>query len=425
MGGRRRHDVIPSFGTALRVWLRLGCISFGGPIAQIDLMHREVVERRRWIDERSFLHALRLCTALPGPEAQQLACYLGYRLHGVRGALASGGLFILPSLVLIIALSWIYMAFGETGIVTGIVRALGGAVIALVVAAGIRMARKVVRTRWTLGIAIIAGGAMLLGAPFPLLVVLGALAGFLIGRARPQALVPLEDQEDPGEPPHAVDRPALVRRAIIGAAVWLGAIAVLLAVGGVIAELTGFFTIVALVTFGGAYAVLPFVAAAAVGRFGWLTPEQMIAGLALGETTPGPLIMVNSFVGFVAGWTVLGGAAGGIAGALVATFATFAPSFLMISVGAPLIDHVPRRGPIADALAALQGVVAGAIAVLVVYLADHAILRDGGLDVLAALIAVVVFALQRRGVPVPILVLAAAAIGAVVGLIGPSVGLLA
>lgn len=417
--------MIPSFGTALRVWLRLGCISFGGPIAQIDLMHREVVERRRWIDERSFLHALRLCTALPGPEAQQLACYLGYRLHGVRGALASGGLFILPSLVLIIALSWIYMAFGETGIVTGIVRALGGAVIALVVAAGIRMARKVVRTRWTLGIAIIAGGAMLLGAPFPLLVVLGALAGFLIGRARPQALVPLEDQEDPGEPPHAVDRPALVRRAIIGAAVWLGAIAVLLAVGGVIAELTGFFTIVALVTFGGAYAVLPFVAAAAVGRFGWLTPEQMIAGLALGETTPGPLIMVNSFVGFVAGWTVLGGAAGGIAGALVATFATFAPSFLMISVGAPLIEHVPRRGPIADALAALQGVVAGAIAVLVVYLADHAILRDGGLDVLAALIAVVVFALQRRGVPVPILVLAAAAIGAVVGLIGPSVGLLA
>ncbi|MEI7439804.1 MAG: chromate transporter, partial [Thermoleophilia bacterium] len=145
-----------SFGEALRVWLRLGCISFGGPIAQIDLMHREVVERRGWIDERSFLHALRLCTALPGPEAQQLACYLGYRLHGVRGAIASGGLFILPSLLLIIALSWIYMAFGDTGVVTGIVRALGGAVVALVVAAGIRMGRKVVKTRWTLGIAIIA-----------------------------------------------------------------------------------------------------------------------------------------------------------------------------------------------------------------------------------------------------------------------------
>ncbi len=415
----------PSFGAALRVWLRLGCVSFGGPIAQVDLMHREIVERRRWVDERSFLHALRLCTALPGPEAQQLACYLGYRLHGVRGAIASGGLFILPSLLLIIALSWIYMAFGETGVVTGIVRALGGAVVALVVAAGIRMGRKVVKTRWTLGIALVAGVAMLLGALFPILVALGALAGVLIGRVRPAALVPLEDQEDPGAPPEAIDRPALVRRAIIGAAIWLAAIGALLVVGGVIAELTGFFTIVALVTFGGAYAVLPFVAAAAVGRFGWLTPEQMIAGLALGETTPGPLIMVNSFVGFVAGWTILGGAAGGIAGALVATFATFAPSFLMISVGAPLIDHVPRRGPVADALAALQGVVAGAIAVLVVYLADHAILRDGGIDLLAAAIAVAVFVLQRRGLPVPALIVAAAAIGAVVGLLGPAVGLLA
>ena len=415
----------PSFGAALRVWLRLGCLSFGGPVAQIDLMHREVVERRQWVDERSFLHALRLCTALPGPEAQQLACYLGYRLHGVRGAIASGGLFILPSLLLIIALSWMYMTLGETSIVTGIVRALGGAVIALVVAAGLRMGRKVVRTRWTLGIGVLAAAAMLLGTPFPILVVVGGLAGILIGRARPAALVPLEDQEDPSEPPHAVDRRVLIRRAAIGAALWLGAIGALLAVGGVVAELTGFFTIVALVTFGGAYAVLPFVAAAAVGRFGWLTPEQMIAGLALGETTPGPLIMVNSFVGFVAGWTTLGGATGGIVGALVATFATFAPSFLLITVGAPLVDHVPRRGPVADALAALQGVVAGAIAVLVVYLADHALLQNGGVDLLAAAIAIVVFALHRRGVPVPALIVGTALIGAVAGLIGPGFGLLA
>ena len=415
----------PSFGAALRVWLRLGCLSFGGPVAQIDLMHREVVERRQWVDERSFLHALRLCTALPGPEAQQLACYLGYRLHGVRGAIASGGLFILPSLLLIIALSWMYMTLGETSIVTGIVRALGGAVIALVVAAGLRMGRKVVRTRWTLGIGVLAAAAMLLGTPFPILVVVGGLAGILIGRARPAALVPLEDQEDPGEPPHAVDRRVLIRRAAIGAALWLGAVGALLAVGGVVAELTGFFTIVALVTFGGAYAVLPFVAAAAVGRFGWLTPEQMIAGLALGETTPGPLIMVNSFVGFVAGWTTLGGATGGIVGALVATFATFAPSFLLITVGAPLVDHVPRRGPVADALAALQGVVAGAIAVLVVYLADHALLQNGGVDLLAAAIAIVVFALHRRGVPVPVLIVGTALIGVVAGLIGPGFGLLA
>ena len=414
----------PPLGAALRVWLRIGCTSFGGPIAQVDLLHREIVERRGWVDERSFLHALRLCTALPGPEAQQLACYLGWRLHGVRGALAGGGLFILPSLVVIVALSWIYMAFGEAGVVAGIVRALGGAVIALVVAAALRMGRKVVRTRWALGLAVLAGAAMLLGTPFPLLVLLGALAGWLIGRVRPDALVPLEDQADPGAPPEPVDRPALVRRAALGVGLWAASIAALLLVGGAIAELTGFFTIVALVTFGGAYAVLPFVASAAVGRFGWLTPEQMIAGLALGETTPGPLIMVNSFVGFVAGWTILGGAAGGIAGALTATYATFAPSFVMIAVGAPLIDHVPRRGPVADALAALQGVVAGAIAVLAIYLADHAILRDGGIDLLAAAVAVAVFALHRRGAPVPALVAGAAAIGALVGLADPAFGLI-
>lgn len=400
----------PPFGAALRVWLRLGCISFGGPIAQIDLMHREVVERRGWVDERSFLHALRLCTALPGPEAQQLACYLGWRLHGIRGALAGGGLFILPSLVLIVALSWIYMAYGETAAVGGIVRTLGGAVIALVVAAGLRMGRRIVRTRWTLALAVLAGAALLLGVPFPLLVLAGALAGWAIGRVRPAALVPLEDQADPGVPA-PVDRPALVRRALIGVGLWAASIAALLVVGGVVAELTGFFTIVALVTFGGAYAVLPFVAAAAVGRFGWLTPEQMIAGLALGETTPGPLIMVNAFVGFIAGWGALGGAGGGVAGALVATYATFAPSFLMIAVGAPLIAHVPQRGPIADALAALQGVVAGAIAVLAIYLADHALLRGGGLDLLAAAIAVAVFALQRLRVPIPALVLGAGVIG--------------
>ena len=220
----------------------------------------------------------------------------------------------------------------------------------------------------------------------------------------------LEDQADPGVPA-PVDRPALVRRALIGVGLWAASIAALLVVGGVVAELTGFFTIVALVTFGGAYAVLPFVAAAAVGRFGWLTPEQMIAGLALGETTPGPLIMVNAFVGFIAGWGALGGAGGGVAGALVATYATFAPSFLMIAVGAPLIAHVPQRGPIADALAALQGVVAGAIAVLAIYLADHALLRGGGLDLLAAAIAVAVFALQRLRVPIPALVLGAGVIG--------------
>jgi len=414
----------PSFSTALRLWFKLGCISFGGPIAQIDLMHREVVERRGWIDERTFLHALRLCTALPGPEAQQLACYLGYRLHGIRGALASGGLFILPSLVLIIALSWIYMVYGETDVMLGIVRGLGGAVVALVVVACIRMAKKVVRTRWALAIAIVAGIALFLGGYFPLIVAIGAVTGIAIGRFRPGALVPLEDQTDPGEPPHPIDRPALIRRVVIGAAIWLGGIGALLLVGGLVADLTGFFTLAALVSFGGAYAVLPFVASAAVTRYGWLTPEQMVAGLALGETTPGPLIMVNSFVGFVAGWTVLGGFVGGLTGALVATAATFAPSFLLITGGAPLVDHVPQRGPVADALAALQGVVAGAVVVLVLYLADHALLRNGGVDLVAIAVAITIFYLRRRDTSVPLLVVGAAVIGGLCGLIDPSFGLL-
>ena len=415
----------PSLGSALRLWLRLGCISFGGPIAQIDLLHREVVERRGWIDERSFLHALRLCTALPGPEAQQLACYLGWRLHGVRGAIAGGGLFILPSLVVIIALSWAYMALGETGIVTGAVRALGGAVIALVVAAGIRMARKVVRTRWTVAIAIVAGASMALGAPFPLLVLLGAGAGVAIGRLRPAALVPLEDQVNPGAPLDPAERRRVLRRALVGAALWLGGLGALLLVGGVIAELAGLFTVAALVTFGGAYAVLPFVAAAAVDRFGWLTPEQMVAGLALGETTPGPLILVNAFVGFMAGWAALGGVAGGLAGGLVATAATFAPSFLLIGVGAPLVERVPQRGPVADALAALQGVVAGAIAVLAVFLLTTVLLPAGSFDLLAAAVAVAVFALRHMGLPVPALIAATALIGALVGVLDPGLLLIA
>ncbi len=412
----------PSLPAALRLWLRLGCVSFGGPIAQIDLLHREVVERRGWVDERSFLHALRLCTALPGPEAQQLACYLGYRLHGVRGALASGGLFVLPSLLLITALAWAYMAYGTTDAMTGIVRALGGAVVALVAAASVRMARRVAPTRWAAAIAIAAAIALLLGVFFPLVVAGGAALGALIGRRRPDAFVLLAGAEDPGEAAAPIPRRALVRRAAVALALWLGMIGALLLVGGVIAELAGFFTVAALVTFGGAYAVLPFVATAAVDHYGWLSPSQMVAGLALGETTPGPLIMVNAFVGFVAGWGALGGAAGGIAGSLVATAATFAPSFLLITVGAPLVDHVPRSGPIGDALGAMQGVVAGAVAVLLVYLADAALLPEGRVDLVAIAVAVVVFALRRRDVSIPLLVLASALVGLALGLLDPAWG---
>jgi chromate transporter len=281
-----------------------------------------------------------------------------------------------------------------------------------------------VRTRWVLAIGVAAGAGLLLGLPYPAIVAVGAGLGVALGRVRPAALIPLEDQEDPGAPAESLPRRALGRRALIGGALWLAPLAALLAVGGVVAELTGLFTVSALVTFGGAYAVLPFVASAAVDRYGWLAPEQMATGLALGETTPGPLILVNAFVGFLAGWGVLGGAAGGLAGALVATFATFAPSFLLIVVGAPLVPRVPTRGPIADALAALQGVVAGAVVVLAVLLADAAFLRAGGLDAVALVVAVAVLVLQRRGLPVPLLVVGAGLIGLAAGLVGADAGVL-
>ena len=413
----------PPFAVAARLWAWIGLSSFGGPVAQIGLMHEEVVERRRWVDERSFLHALRLCNALPGPEAQQLACYLGYRTHGLRGAFASGLLFILPGLSLITLLGWLYMAYGETAIVSGAVRTLGGAVVALIAAAASRIGARVVRTRWAVALAVLAAVALFAGAPFPIVIVMGALLGILIGRVRPTALVPLEDQEDPGPPGDAIPRHLLLRRTVIGLVLWLVPIALLLSVGGVVAELTGLFTIASLLTFGGAYAIMAYVATVAVDDYGWLTGKQMAAGFALGETTPGPLILINSFIGFVAGWQAIGGIGGGLAGAGAATFATFAPSFFLILVGAPLVDRVPTRGPIADALAALQGVVAGAVVVLGVFIARATLLPPGSIDLLAIAIAVIVFVLQRRGVSIPLMVVVVALLGALLGLTAPEFGL--
>ncbi len=419
MGGDRGSAVSrPTFGVAVRLWAWIGLSSFGGPVAQIGLMHSEVVERRQWVDEHSFLRALRLCNALPGPEAQQLACYLGYRLHGLRGAFASGLLFILPGLILITLLGWVYMAYGETAVVGGAVRTLGGAVVALIAAAATRIGARVIRTRWAVALAVIATVLLFAGVPFPLVIIGGAVLGILLGRVHPTALVPLEDQEDSGGPAVPVDRRSIVRRALIGAALWLVPIALIIAAGGVLGELAGLFTIASLLTFGGAYAIMTYVATVAVDDYGWLTGKQVAAGFALGETTPGPLILINSFIGFVAGWEAIGGVGGGLAGAGVATFATFAPSFLLILVGAPLVDRVPTRGPIADGLAALQGVVAGAIAVLGVFIAQATLLPSGRVDLLALAIAVLVFVLQRRGISIPLMIVVVALVGALVGLGG-------
>jgi chromate transporter len=283
-----RTTARPSEAQAFRFWLKLGMISFGGPAGQIAIMHDELVERRRWISDRRFLHALNFCMALPGPEAQQLASYIGYSMYGVRGAITAGGLFVLPAFVLLCFMSAIYVEYGEVAAVAGIVRGLGAAVIALVAAAVIRIGGRVIHTLGALALAAAAFGLIVAGVPFPLIVAGAALAGYLAARRRPGLLGRPADRAGEEEPSEAPRETGLRRRFVKTLLLWLVPVAALLLAGGLVAELAGFFTLAALVTFGGAYAVLPFVATAAVDRFGWLTADDMVAGLALGESTPGP-----------------------------------------------------------------------------------------------------------------------------------------
>ena len=366
----------PTEREALRFWLKLGMISFGGPAGQIAIMHAELVEKRRWISERRYLHALNFCMALPGPEAQQLASYVGYSMHGVRGALAAGGLFVLPSFVLLCVMSAIYVEFGDVAAVEGVVRGLGAAVIALVAAAVIRIGGRVIHTPAAVVLAVAAFVALVAGVPFLAIVAVTALIGYVAGRVRPSILGKAAAH---GEDDFHETRPerGLRRRFVKTLLVWLVPLAALLLVGGLVAELAGFFTIAALATFGGAYAVLPFVADAAVNRFGWLSADDMVAGLALGESTPGPLIMVNTFVGFLAGYNVEGGLVWGLLGATIATVCTFAPSFVFIISGAPLIDRIRTTGAFAASLNGITIAVVGVIAALAVFVAEHAAFDDG------------------------------------------------
>ncbi|MEN9362603.1 MAG: hypothetical protein RL095_4138 [Verrucomicrobiota bacterium] len=349
----------PSFAQALRFWAWLGCVSFGGPAGQIAILHRELVEKRRWIAEERFRHALNYCLFLPGPEAQQLATYCGWLLHGIRGGLAAGLLFILPSLLLLLLLSWLYLEFAAQAAFGCLLWAVKPAVLALILAAAWRLASQVLKT-WS--DASLAAGAFLalalLQAPFPLIILAAALTGFL----RSEAV-------RPGMPlPRSRDLP-LRRLAVLlsaGLGLGIGVYLLLRATAPALAEMAAFFTRCALVSFGGAYAVLPYVQQAAVEQYQWLDAKQMLDGLALGESTPGPLIMIVAFVGFLGGWQkeMAGPGAcleGGVAGSLVATFFTFLPSFLFIFVGAPLIEAgrmQPRwQGPLAAIGAAVIGVI--------------------------------------------------------------------
>jgi chromate transporter len=425
----------PTFREALRFWVKLGFVSFGGPAGQIAIMHRELVERYRWISERRFLHALNYCMLLPGPEAQQLATYIGWLLHGTRGGIAAGALFVLPSLAILIALSWIYVRFGQVPAIAAVLYGVKPAVVAIVLAAAWRIGSRALHHLVLWAIAAAAFFALFAGdVPFPVVILVAAVIGAIGGRIAPRvfALAPHAPgkpaplaaviDDDTATPAHA--RFSWARLAWIALAffsLWAVALAALAAAFGWNGDLTRmgwFFTKAALLTFGGAYAVLPYVLQGAVETYSWLTAPQMIDGLALGETTPGPLIMIVAFVGFVGGWTrhALGTEvifAAGIAGACVATFFTFLPSFLFILAGGPLVERTRDEVRLTAPLTAITAAVVGVIVNLAVFFAWRVMWPEssataafgGRFDIASAVIAGVAFAalLSKRAGVIPVI----------------------
>ncbi len=355
----------PTFASAAWFWLKLGCISFGGPAAHIALLHREVVERRRWIDDRQFSNALGFCMLLPGPEAQQLVTYIGWKLHGAKGGAVAGTLFVLPSALLLWGLSIIYVTNGSSPLTAGFFSGLQPVVVAVVALAAFRMAR---RSLPTVAARIAASSAFLLLlfrlAPFPLVLLLSGAAGLWCPRWF------LTADEPPAAPPAPARSP--VGAGLVSLALWLLPVALLAFFErGIFARLAVFFSATSLLTFGGAYAILPFVAQHAVAS-GWMTNSEMLAGLGLAEATPGPLIIVLQFYGFVTAWHENGGLpplAAATLGGAIATWVTFLPSFVWIFFGAPYIEMMRRKRRLSGALAAISACVAGIVTSLAVWLA--------------------------------------------------------
>ena len=432
-----------SFAQAFGFWLKLGFISFGGPAGQIAIMHTELVERRRWISEKRFLHALNYCMLLPGPEAQQLATYIGWLMHRTWGGIVAGVLFVLPSLFILIALSWIYLRFGDVPVVAGIFYGIKPAVTALVVSAAHRIGMRALKNRWMWGIAAASFIAIFaFDTPFPAIVAAAALIGHFGARVAPQVFAlggghgsaqqsygPALIDDDTPTPAHArFTRSHLALVLGIGLGLWLLAMGGLVAGFGVQATLTQmgwFFTKAALLTFGGAYAVLPYVYQGAVEQYHWLSGAQMIDGLALGETTPGPLIMVVAFVGFVGGWLqqALGPDAvflGAVAAATVATYFTFLPSFVFILAGGPMVEATHGKLGFTAPLSAITAAVVGVILNLALFFAYHVLWPQGfggHFDAVSAVIAVAAaVAIFRFKVGVLPLLGACAAAGLVVAL---------
>ena len=376
-------SVKPTFRELVRVFGKIGLINFGGPAGQIALMHRVLVDERRWIDEERYLQALNFCTLLPGPEAQQLATYVGWKLHGVRGGLAAGGLFVIPGAIVMLALSILYAYAANLGPVAACLLGVKAAVLAIVVEALLRIAKRALNAPLKWGLA----GASFLAlfvfqAPFPVIILGAAVLGFIIAAVRPAALK-LNVKPALGEKP-PIRWKALAGTMAAWLVIWALPLAMVLVTLGpshILFQIGLFFSKLAVMTFGGAYAVLAYMAQAAVGQFGWLAPGEMVDSLGLAETTPGPLIMVTQFVAFLAAFrhaapfTPL---IAGTLGAIMATWVTFAPCFLWIFVGAPFIERLEHEPRLRGALAAITAAVVGVIANLSLWFALHVLFRQFG-----------------------------------------------
>ncbi len=427
-------------------WLKLGFISFGGPTGQIAIMHQDLVEKKRWISEQRFLHALNYCMVLPGPEATQLAAYIGWMMHKTWGGIIAGTLFFLPSLFILIALSWIYMAYGNVPVVAGILYGIKPAVTAIVVFAAYRIGSRALKNPALWSIAAAAFIAIFaLKLPFPYIVLCAGMIGYIGGRIAPDKFATGGGHDTAGKsygaaiiddhtptPQHALFTwPRFAGICVASLALWGGAMTLLVVLNGWDATLTQmgwFFTKAALLTFGGAYAVLPYVYQGGVEQYQWLSATQMIDGLALGETTPGPLIMVVAFIGFVGGWTKeLFGPdnlflAGAVA-AIIVTFFTFLPSFVFIFLGAPLIETTHGNLRFTAPLTGITAAVVGVILNLAVFFAYHVLWPQdfsGAFEWQAALIGIAAFtALWRYKIGIIPVIAACGALGLVTTLIGP------
>lgn len=425
-----------------RAWGTVAANSFGGPAGQIAAMHDEIVDRRSWVSESSFLHALNYCMLLPGPEAQQLATYLGWLRKGLRGGLLAGGLFILPGFVSILILSIVYAEFGDVGAVEGIFRGIGPAVIAIVAHAVLRIGKRTIKNPIMVAIAVGAFvGIFFYEVPFPLVVLLAGIIGYLGAKRRPGTFVTItgHDVED-SEPAPKVGWKRSIRTMFIGLILWFGPVIAIIAITGgdsAWSDIAVFFSQAAIVTFGGAYSVLAYMAQQAVDVYGWLQPGEMVDGLGLAETTPGPLVQVTQFVGFMGAYRnpgTLSPLTAATLGALLTTWVTFVPSFLWIFAGAPHVERLKNRPTLSGALSTITAAIVGVILNLGVWFGLYTLFADAEertwagarllvpdlatVDWLGVAIAIAAgYALFGRGMKILTVVLAAAGVGLVAGLL--------